>query len=193
MRLRPSVLFAVLALAVSACGPIKKEASYPTKAEGSDEVHYSDQKRETIWGDDTLGSKLFGGEKDTSGNSGIGVNGFLWRAALDTVSFLPVASADPFGGVILTDWYENPDTPDASRPNTISGAAAPGERYKLNVYILDKTLRADGVRVSVFKQKKDVSGAWRDQAVTDDMGTKVENAILTRARELRVSALPVKK
>src|SRR5690606_5765052 len=120
-----------------------------------DKIIYSDQKRETIWGDDTLSSKLFGDKEDQSaGSGGIGVNSFLWRAALDTVSFMPVASADPFGGVILTDWYENTDKA--------------GERFKINVYILDKRLRADALRVTVFKQRR-TGNTWRDAAVPEDM------------------------
>lgn len=176
-----SLLSVFALLATAACGPIKKEASYPTRPEGSDKILYSDQKRETIWGeDDTLSTVLFGDKKDEN-TSGIGVNSFLWRAALDTISFMPVASADPFGGVILTDWYENPETP--------------GERYKLNVYILDRQLRADGVRVSVFKQKleapankkKKAEPVWRDEKIADTMATSIENSILARARELRVA------
>jgi hypothetical protein len=167
---------------LSACnGPIVKQASYPTRPEGSDKIVYSDQKRETIWGgDDTLSHKLFGKSDDEqeSGGGGIGVNSFLWRAALDTVSFMPVASADPFGGVILTDWYENTNKD--------------GERFKINIYILDKQLRADGLRVSVFKQKKD-KGGWRDAPVADDMAVSIENTILTRARELRLAQAGMKK
>lgn len=168
-------------LLLSACGPVDKEASYPTdRPKGSDKATYTDDKRDTIWGpDDTLSSKLFGGDKDGgAGGAGIGVNSFLWSAALDTISFMPIASADPFGGVILTDWYENPETP--------------GERFKLNVYILDKQLRADGVRVSVFKQKLD-DEQWRDDKVPDKMADNIENIILTRARERRVAALGVAK
>ncbi len=176
IRLLPA-LFAVTVLA--ACGgPIVKEASYPTRPDGTDKILYSDQKRETIWGDDTLGSKIFGGEDEEKGAAGIGVNSFLWRAALDTVSFMPVASADPFGGVILTDWYEN--------------TKKPGERFKINVYILDKALRADGLRVTVFKQKKSGTG-WRDAATPDDMALQIENSILARARELRIAQMGVKK
>lgn len=166
---------------LSACGQIDREASYPTdRPKGSDKAVYTDQKRDTIWGpEDTLTGKLFGGSKDDSASSaGIGVNSFLWSAALNTISFMPVASADPFGGVILTDWYENPETP--------------GERFKLNVYILDKQLRADAVRVSVFKQKLQ-NGLWRDDKVPDKMANNIENIILTRAREQRVAALGVAK
>lgn len=171
-----TLLLIAFALPLAACaGKIKKEASYPTRPEGTDKILYSDQKKDTIWGEgETLGSKIFGDEKDQTDTSGIGVNSFLWRATLDTVSFMPIASADPFGGVILTDWYENPDTP--------------GERFKVNVYILDKQLRADGVRVAVFKQSKGKNG-WRDTAVPGQMATDIENTILSRARELRVAQL----
>ena len=79
----------------------------------------------------------------------IGVNGYLWRATLDTLSFMPLASADPYGGVVITDWYTNPEKPD--------------ERFKCTVYILDARLRADGLNVAVFKQNKDPSGNWIDR------------------------------
>jgi hypothetical protein len=172
-------LLACVLLVAGCNGPIKKEASYPTRQSGSDKILYSDQKRETIWGEgETLTSTLFGkdGDKSAAG-AGIGVNSFLWRASLDTVSFMPVASADPFGGVILTDWYENPDTP--------------GTRFKVNIYILDRQLRADGVRVSVFRQEKRKDG-WHDAKVADKTATDIENTILTRARELRVAQLGTK-
>jgi hypothetical protein len=165
-------------LLLGACEGVKREASYPTRTPGTDKILYSDQKRETVWGDGkSLGDKLFGREDETAeGGAGIGVNSFLWRASLDTVAFMPLASADPFGGVILTDWYENPDVP--------------GERFKLNVFILDRQLRSDGVRVAVFKQAKQGKGDnWRDVAVSPEMALGIENAILTRARELRVAQL----
>ncbi|MGZ0247770.1 MAG: DUF3576 domain-containing protein, partial [Alphaproteobacteria bacterium] len=116
---------------------------------------------------------LLGGDDDTTTNSGIGVNGFLWRASLDTVSFLPLSSADPFGGVIITDWYAPPESPS--------------ERFKVTVYILGRELRSDGIRVSVFRQKRDQSREWLDANTGDNTSTSLENAILTRARELRVS------
>ncbi len=124
------------------------------------------------------GISFFGGGDDAAGGAGggtgIGVNAFLWRASLDTVSFLPVTSADPFGGVIITDWYSPSDTPD--------------ERFKLNVYILDRQLRADGLRVAVFREVRDgTNGAWVSAEVADETATQLEDAILTRARQLRVS------
>ena len=107
-----------------------------------------------------------------SGSGGIGVNSFLWRASLDTVAFMPLVSADPFGGVIITDWYTPPATPD--------------ERFKVNVYILGRALRADGIRASVFRQQNQ-GGTWIDAPVALNTATDLENAILTRARQLRQS------
>ena len=103
----------------------------------------------------------------------IGVNGYLWRASLDTLSFMPLESADPYGGVIVTEWYTNPEKPD--------------ERFKATVYILDSRLRADGLNVAVFKQIRDATGAWVDQPTASQTETDIENSILTRARQLRLS------
>ena len=103
----------------------------------------------------------------------IWVNGYLWRATLDTLSFMPLASADPYGGVIITDWYSNPEKPD--------------ERFKATVYILDARLRADGLNVAVFKQNRDGGGNWIDAPAAAQTETDIENAILTRARQLRLS------
>lgn len=103
----------------------------------------------------------------------VSVNGYLWRAALDTLSFMPLASADPYGGVIITDWYTNPEKPD--------------ERFKCTVYILDSRLRADGLNVTVYKQTKDASGNWVDSPAASQTEVDLENAILTKARELRLS------
>ncbi len=120
----------------------------------------------------------FGGGKSAKVTSGdnaaaIGVNGYLWRATLDTLSFMPLQSADPYGGVIVTDWYSNPERP--------------GERFKCTVYILDSRLRADGLNVAVFKQTRDAAGAWVDAPTAGQTETDIENSILTRARQLRLS------
>ena len=123
------------------------------------------------------GFSLFGGGKKSSstnaGQPAIGVNGYLWRATLDTLSFMPLASADPYGGVIITDWFVNPDQPN--------------ERFKATVYILDSRLRADGLNVAVFKQVKDATGNWTDAPSAGQTETDLENAILTKARQLRLS------
>jgi hypothetical protein len=100
----------------------------------------------------------------------IGVNAYLWRAAVDTVSFAPLLQADANSGVIITDWYVNP--------------SAPGERVKLTVSILDQDLRADALRVAASRQVNQ-SGAWVDAPVAAATVQKLEDIILTRARDLR--------
>jgi hypothetical protein len=125
------------------------------------------------------GLSLFGGDnepKDQDGSGGgIGVNSYLWRASLDTMSFMPLVSADPFGGVIITDWHSPPETR--------------AERFKVTVYILGRDLRADGVRAAVFRQRQDSAGGWIDATVEKRTSIDLENAILTRARQLRVAGL----
>ena len=107
--------------------------------------------------------------------AGLGVNSYLWRATLDTLAFMPLRSADPYGGVIITDWYVNPEKID--------------ERFQATVYILDTRLRADGLNVTVHRQTKDAAGGWVDSVTNAQTDTDIENAILTRARQLRLSNL----
>ena len=95
--------------------------------------------------------------------------------AVSKSPLMPLQSADPYGGVIITDWYTNPEKPD--------------ERFKCTVYILDSRLRADGLNVAVFKQNRDASGAWVDAPSASQTETDIENSILTRARQLRLSNL----
>ena len=126
------------------------------------------------------GCGTFGGNKKAQQQAArvqapnMGVNSFLWRAPLETLEFMPMESADPFGGVIVTDWYANPEAPE--------------ERFKANIYILDSNLRADALKASIFKQVRNGSG-WTDAAVDADTGRQIENAILTRARELYISTV----
>lgn len=102
----------------------------------------------------------------------LGVNNYLWRASLETLEFLPMAQADTFGGVIIYDWYANPTVPT--------------ERFKATVFILDSNLRADGLKVSIFKQTQTATG-WQDAAVDADTARQIENSILTRARQLFIA------
>jgi len=106
---------------------------------------------------------------------GTTVNRYLWAASLETLDFLPVFRADPIAGLIVTDWYSNPETPS--------------EQFKVSVYILDSALRADALRVSVFRQEKTPEGAWADASVNPATAREIENAILTRARQLRLNQI----
>lgn len=155
-------------LALTGCSGVEREAKYPT---GSDRVFdqaniYEDEPG--IFGD---GLSVLGNRGGQAGEHVITVNSFLWRAALDTVSFMPLTSVDPFGGVILTDWYSaDPDS---------------DERFKLNVLVLGQALRADGIKVTVFRQTKR-GGSWRDAGDDSTLSRQIEDAILTRARQIRV-------
>ena len=135
----------------------------------------STQNRDTIFSDGGVGLSLFGASKENVVSAPVAVNAYLWRASLDTISFMPLSSADPFGGVIITDWYSPQQSPD--------------ERFKVTVYILDTRLRADGVKVALFKQQRDPGrNAWIDGQPGATTAADIENAILTRARELRIAA-----
>ena len=158
------IVAALTLVSLTACEGISREAP---DAEGAEDKLRRESGK--LFGD----INLLGGRDNQETNSGIGVNGFLWRASLDTLSFLPLSSADPFGGVIITDWYAPPESP--------------AERFKVTVYILGRELRSDGVRVAVFRQKRDTGSEWIDANAGKNTSTSLENAILTRARELRIS------
>lgn len=160
---------------LAACSGLKVEDNYPTIVPGTDSVYAPrDQvNKQGVFGEDGL-TGLFGGGKKEDNGGGIGVNALLWRASLDTINFMPVTSADPFGGVIITDWF--------------SPAETPSERFKMNIYILGRDLRADGIKVAVFRQRRDATGNWADAAVEARTPIDVENAILTRARQIRQTA-----
>lgn len=166
----------VMALGIGIVGCESYEPGEVEKTPDDTDIFKDRSKRSTIFGEG--GFLFFGDDKSESGGE-IGVNSFLWRASLDTISFMPVNSADPFGGVIITDWHAN--------------AEAPNERFKLNVYILGRTLRADGIRVAVFRQVLNRAGQWQDSSVPEGTKVKIEDSILTRARQLRNAALQQQK
>ena len=113
----------------------------------------------------------FGDKKESTGG-GIAVNAFLWRATLDTLSFMPLVSADPFGGVIITDWHSNSE--------------ASKEKFKIVAYIIGTELRVDGIQVAVFKKVKKENGEWVDMKSSKILQNKVEDAILTKARKFKI-------
>lgn len=173
---RTNVLVGVLGglLILSGCGSMETESRYPEKIGKNryDPAPTGQKTDDSLFGEDGIFG--LGGSGKSEGGGGIGVNSYLWRASLDTIAFMPLASADPFGGVIITDWYINPTHPN--------------ERFKMTIYILDKRLRADGVKVSVFRQEQGPGGAWTDAPGNAETGVRVENSILTRARQLRIDS-----
>lgn len=124
-----------------------------------------------LTGDDGL--VIFGGKSRASGSAtdAINVNSYLWRATLDTVHFMPLLSADPFGGTVITDWYQMGDNSH--------------ERYKLNIYIIGAELRSDALRVAAFKQIKEKNGNWKDLGNHSELAKDIEDQILLKAREIK--------
>jgi hypothetical protein len=159
-------LFA-LGLMLAACGNTKPSPVDP------DYVGMPGPGEGSILGDNGLSFGTSKSKGDTGGGT-LGVNAYLWRGALDTLSFMPLASADPFGGVIITDWYQPPGSPD--------------ERFKATAYILGRELRSDGVRVSIFRQVLQ-NGQWVDAQVSPVTVGEIEGRVLARARELRTQSM----
>lgn len=134
------------------------------------------ERHEAKHPDKFLGEPIFttNRKKKKETEYGIGVNAYLWRASLDTFSFMPFEKVEPFSGVITTEWYSPPGTPN--------------ERLKANILILDRQLRADGVRVSLFHQIHDKKKGWIDITVDPTSIEELEKTILTRARQLKVES-----
>jgi len=176
LRLRPIMSLLLACGCLAACGGTQKlpegaGGNDPSMSEYNTEAsHGGGQGR--LFSEQGLvlgvGKNAGGGGKDEG--AALGVNAYLWRGALDTLSFMPLSSADPFGGVIITDWYQP--------------AAANGERFKATAYILGRQLRADAIRVSIFRQVEQ-NGQWVDAPVSAETVGEIENKVLARARELR--------
>ena len=159
-RLAACALLALGLGALAGCGHDKGGSSQAMTGDSTDlatpthENHLLGEDRSSTAGDE----------------AGAGVNAYLWRGAIDTLSFMPFASAEPEGGIIITDWYSPPTTT--------------GERFKANAYILGKLLRSDAIRVSIFRQVLQ-DGQWIDAPVASNTAADITAKILTRARQLR--------
>jgi Domain of unknown function (DUF3576) len=175
IRLLPVTALALIAALVASCSSSKPSPTDPGYIGFQGPASSGSMPGGSVLGDSNV---VFGNAKDRpggtrggdAGGGALGVNAYLWRGALDTLSFMPLASADPFGGVIITDWY----TP----------ATSSGERFKATAYILGRELRSDGVRVSIFRQVLQ-NGQWVDAEVSPVTIGEIENKVLARARELR--------
>lgn len=163
------ILMLFILLAISGCSSWGGKAEYPEQI-GINKYGSVDEKPQSLFG---TGGISFGNVGGSKTNTGVKVNSFLWRASLDTISFMPLVSADPFGGVIITDWYTPKNVKD--------------ERFKLNIIIMSSSLQANGLKVSVFKESKNSKGEWKTAQSDNKLVGQIEKAILTRARELKVS------
>ena len=148
---------------LSACGNIASTSSVEQKGPGS-----------FITGKDEQGIKLFEDFGSSNSDTSLPVNALLWRASIDIASSIPLDDIDTFGGTIVTEWYELSENS--------------GERIKLAIFVLDRELRSDGIRVVVYVQKRDGS-EWHDEGTDSEMGTRLEELILTRAREIRAATI----
>lgn len=169
-----------MALLLVACGGGNLSAK-KDDAPRSGPTNRYDPEAEGLFGEGgfTLGKlasgNIFGGPSGEAEGSATPINRFLWQASLDTLSFMPLASTDPFTGVIATDWS--------------STEAAPGERFKVTVYLSSPRLAATSVKVAVYRQVRDEGGNWVQTAIDPDTPRQIENSILTRARQIRVAEL----
>ena len=170
----PTLLLGAMALAgCSAITPNQVPDNY--SGEGGPNSESSRLIGSATGSDVILGTSKNKPADQGGGGAGLGVNAYLWRGALDTLSFMPLASADPFGGVIITDWYQP--------------QGAGGERFKATAYILSRELRADALRIAMFRQVEQ-KGQWVDAPMAPGTVSEIENRVLSRARTLRAQGLP---
>ncbi|MCX7338331.1 MAG: DUF3576 domain-containing protein [Alphaproteobacteria bacterium] len=161
--------FFILALLCGCSNTATNETSTPIDHEDKRKLGFG-----SLGGADFL---VFGGSKKAAPTAGYGsmVNPYLWRSSIETLSFMPLLSADATGGILITDWY--------------APAENKNEQIKVTVHITDQALRADAVKVTVHKQLKDKSGQWLNASPDPKTGTELEDIILTKARQLRIHAL----
>ena len=171
LYLRHIGYFIILLSTLVSCSKIEIKKEYPKTAE---------QKEEERVGKLT-GEGLFlvnsGQPEQSTTNSRIKVNSYLWKATLDSISFMPLNSTDSSGGVIITDWYSLNDNSE--------------ERYKVNVFILGQELKSDSIKINVYKQKLNKNGRWEQQTFysnNNKIADKIKENIIHRARTLKVVA-----
>ncbi|MEO1492474.1 MAG: DUF3576 domain-containing protein [Pseudomonadota bacterium] len=181
MRQMSLVRWTVLGCAgalVAACGDGNYAAEEEVGPRSGPAREYNERFDESLFGEGglsltrVLSGDAFDGEEGQAGS--LPVNRFLWQASLDTLSFLPLSSTDPYTGVIATDWGAAPNQP--------------GERFKVTAYMLSPALSASSLKVAVYREVRDgEQGVWVPATVSPDTPRKIEDAILTRARQIRIA------
>ena len=170
--IKNAAMFAILSVAISSCSYLPNSTSVET---ARDQQRKSEDQGSFLTGKSESGVKL--GDLFSPNQGGaLPINALLWRAALDTVSVMPLDSVDTFGGTIITEWYAHPDDPT--------------KRIKLAIFILDQELRADAVKVQTYlQQRPDGMFEWQDIGRDDGLSSRLEDLILTRAREIRATSI----
>ena len=165
-------LLASLAVAISSCSYLPTPTSSET---ARDQERKANDQGSILTGKSESGIKLDNLLNPTqSGTVGMPINALLWRAALDTISVMPLDSVDTFGGTIITEWYAHPDNPN--------------QQIKIAIFVVDQELRADAINVQTYLQERDATTSkWRDIGRDDGLSRRLEDLILTRAREIRAS------
>ena len=169
-RLAPLAMVAV----VSACGSGNYAQKEDPMAPGTGPARER-PNTDSIFDDTALDLSSLNSSGSTDPKDSLPVNKYLWQASLDTLNFLPLASTDPFTGVIATEW--------STTPNSAT------ERFKVTVYMTSYVLEASSLQVAVFREARNEQGLWVPQQVNPETALKLENAILTRARQIRIAAL----
>lgn len=157
------------AVALAGCSALEVESEFPQEDSRGDRLRPGEVE-EGLFDNLTFG---LGNTGEEQGGAQLPVNKHLWRATLDTLEFLPLSSTDPYGGVIVSDWG--------------SSAEAPNERFKVTTYITSAVLKPQSLKVVVNKQTRAEDGTWVAAPVSEDTPRKLEDAILTRARQLRTA------
>ncbi len=172
------ILLGCTAALLGGCGDSSYAAKDDVGPRSGPTREYDERFDESIFGDGglsltrVLSGEAAGGAEGQAGS--LPINRFLWQASLDTLSFLPLSSTDPFTGVIATDWGAAPNQP--------------GERFKVTAYMLSPALSASSLKIAVYREVRDAeSGVWVPASVNPDTPRKIEDAILTRARQIRIA------
>ena len=160
-------LFLILIAGLTACSSLEPRTDIPTTDKEDPGSFITGRSESGVSLSDLTGLS-------NKESSGIPVNALLWRASLDITSILPIDDIDVFSGTLITDWYSLP--------------SQPSEQIKLAVFVLDKELRSDAIRVVVYVQSRK-GNVWQDAGIDPKLATRLEDLILTRARELRASSV----
>ena len=161
-------------------GEIINRSGTPFNSATDKKLAMDDAQNRLVTGGGLFGKKaslnLFGNEKDpqqTSVGLGLPINPFLWKASIETISFMPLASTDPFAGTIITDWY--------TAENNIN------ERCKLNIFINGADMKTDNLKVLSFCQSLK-NNQWVNSPPNSEDNIRLENAILNKAKKLKLTS-----